>query len=247
MKKPAEMLLKLLPLLCALALLFCSCSAKEQPGPTNMNNAPSNSTADSAVKHEVYADNSHKNSQVSVTYPVFSGADMQEINIDIYAFVKDFAELYYGQDYTDLQLELTFEVKRYDAEYLSIAFTGTGNIRTAAHANNLFLTKNYDLQKKQAITLSALHTIDRAFADALYAAAEEQFIALARQDSSFDAETMWEIFQADYPTADALLPVLQKCDSDPTSCQSYITRDAIGVSLPVSHVSGDHIEVEVAF
>lgn len=230
-----------------LTLLLCSCSAKNQTDSTNMNNISSNSTADSAVKHEVYADNSHKNSQVSVTYPVFSGADMQEINIDIYAFVKDFAELYYGQDYTDLQLELTFEVKRYDAEYLSIAFTGTGNIRTAAHANNLFLTKNYDLQKMEPITLSALHTIDRAFADALYAAAEEQFIALARQDSSFDAETMWEIFQADYPTADALLPVLQKCDTAPTSCQSYITRDAIGVSLPVSHVSGDHIEVEVAF
>lgn len=230
-----------------LACLLCSCGAKEQTDSTNMNNISSNSTADSAVKRKVYADTSHKNSQVSVAYPVFSGADMQEINADIYAFAKNFAELYYGQDYTDLQLELTFEVKRYDAEYLSIAFTGTGNVRTAAHPNNLFLTKNYDLQKKQPITLSALHTIDRAFADALYAAAEEKFTALARQDSSFDAETMWEIFQADYPTADALLPVLQKCDTDPTDCQSYITRNAIGVSLPVSHAGGDHIEVEVAF
>ena len=230
-----------------LALLLCACGAKEQTDATSMGNLSSNSTADSAVKREVYADNSHKNSQVSVAYPVFSGADMQEINADIYAFAKDFAELYYGQDYADLQLELTFEVKRYDAEYLSIAFTGTGNVRTAAHPNNLFLTKNYDLQKKQPITLSALHTIDRAFADALYTAAEEQFTALARQDSSFDAETMWEILQADYPTADALLPVLQKCDTDPTSCQSYITRNAIGISLPVSHAGGDHIEVEVAF
>lgn len=230
-----------------LACLLCACGAKEQTDSTNMNNISSNSTADSAVKREVYADTSHKNSQVSVAYPVFSGADMQEINADIYAFAKDFAELYYGQDYTDLQLELIFEIKRYDSEYLSIAFTGTGNVLTAAHPNNLFLTKNYDLQKKQPITLSALHTIDRAFADALYTAAEEKFIALARQDSSFDAETMWEIFQADYPTADALLPVLQKCDTDPTSCQSYITRNAIGVSLPVSHAGGDHIEVEVAF
>ena len=224
-------------------LLLCSCGTQGETDSTT----PSSVTADSAVKREVYADNSHKNSQVSVVYPVFSGADMQKINADIYTFAKNFAELYYGQDYTDLQLELTFEVKRYDSEYLSIAFTGTGNIRTAAHPNNLFLTKNYDLQKKQAITLSALHTIDRAFADALYTAAEEQFTALARQDSSFDAETVWEIFQADYPTADALLPVLQKCDTDPTRCQSYITRNAIGVSLPVSHAGGDHIEVEVAF
>lgn len=224
-------------------LLLCACDTQGETDSTT----PSSVTADSAVKREVYADNSHKNSQVSVAYPVFSGADMQKINADIYTFAKNFAELYYGQDYTDLQLELTFEVKRYDSEYLSIAFTGTGNVRTAAHPNNLFLTKNYDLQKKQAITLSALHTIDRAFADALYTAAEEQFTALARQDSSFDAETVWEIFQADYPTADALLPVLQKCDTDPTRCQSYITRNAIGVSLPVSHTGGDHIEVEVVF
>lgn len=224
-------------------LLLCACDTQGETDSTT----PSSVTADSAVKREVYADNSHKNSQVSVVYPVFSGADMQKINADIYTFAKNFAELYYGQDYTDLQLELTFEVKRYDSEYLSIAFTGTGNVRTAAHPNNLFLTKNYDLQKKQAITLSALHTIDRAFADTLYTAVEEQFTALSRQDSSFDAETMWKIFQADYPTADALLSVLQKCDTDPTSCQSYITRNAIGVSLPVSHVGGDHIKVEVAF
>lgn len=224
-------------------LLLCACGTQGETDSTT----PSSVTADSAVKREVYADNSHKNSQVSVAYPVFSGADMQKINADIYTFAKNFAELYYGQDYTDLQLELTFEVKRYDSEYLSIAFTGTGNVRTAAHPNNLFLTKNYDLQKKQAITLSALHTIDRAFADTLYTAVEEQFTALSRQDSSFDAETMWKIFQADYPTADALLSVLQKCDTDPTSCQSYITRNAIGVSLPVSHVGGDHIKVEVAF
>lgn len=224
-------------------LLLCACGTQGETDSTT----PSSVTADSAVKREVYADNSHKNSQVSVTYPVFSDADMQKINADIYTFAKNFAELYYGQDYTDLQLELTFEIERYDSEYLSIAFTGTGNVRTAAHPNNLFLTKNYDLQKKQAITLSALHTIDRAFADTLYTAVEEQFTALSRQDSSFDAETMWKIFQADYPTADALLSVLQKCDTDPTSCQSYITRNAIGVSLPVSHVGGDHIKVEVAF
>lgn len=160
-------------------LLLCSCGTQGETDSTT----PSSVTADSAVKREVYADNSHKNSQVSVTYPVFSGADMQKINADIYTFAKNFAELYYGQDYTDLQLELTFEVKRYDSEYLSIAFTGTGNVRTAAHPNNLFLTKNYDLQKKQAITLSALHTIDRAFADTLYTAVEEQFTALSRQAS----------------------------------------------------------------
>lgn len=160
-------------------LLLCACGTQGETDSTT----PSSVTADSAVKREVYADNSHKNSQVSVTYPVFSGADMQKINADIYTFAKNFAELYYGQDYTDLQLELTFEVKRYDSEYLSIAFTGTGNVRTAAHPNNLFLTKNYDLQKKQAITLSALHTIDRAFADTLYTAVEEQFTALSRRDS----------------------------------------------------------------
>ena len=160
-------------------LLLCFCGTQGETDSTT----PSSVTADSAVKREVYADNSHKKSQVSVTYPVFSGADMQKINADIYTFAKNFAELYYGQDYTDLQLELTFEVKRYDSEYLSIAFTGAGNVRTAAHTNNLFLTKNYDLQKKQAITLSALHTIDRAFANTLYTAVEEQFTALSRRDS----------------------------------------------------------------
>lgn len=240
--------------LCVFCTLFCLSGCN----PLERKNLPQDSSdffepsvqnehsgTESNVQDAVYTDVSHQNSRVSCIYPVFYGESMQEINDDILASVKGFAENYYGKTYTDLQLELTYKIKRYDSNYLSLVFTGTGNVSTAAYPIDLFWTKNYDLQKKQIITLSALHTIDYKFAEALYVAVQEKFTSLAQQDSSFDAAVMWEIFQAYYPTVDALLSVLQKCDTDSTSCQSYITRKTIGVSLPVPHVGGDHVEAEV--
>lgn len=236
---------KVVVLISFAAALLClsACASPEMPAAVEVTTSTVETTAaqssdaatDFSVRREVYTDTSHTNSQISIAYPVFAAENMQEIHADILNFVTGFAAAYYGEAYSDLQLELTYEIKRYDTEYLSVAFTGTGNVSTAAYPTNLFQTRTYDLQSGQAVTLAELRPVDDAFAQALYAAAQQQI-----------SPELWEVFQADYPSADVLLSALQSCDTDSFSCQSYITPQAVGVSIPVRHVGGDHIEVEVA-
>lgn len=233
----------ILILFAAALLCLSACAAPKMPAAVEVTAgagetaaAPSTDAAvDFSVRDEVYTDTSHANSQISITYPVFAAEGMQEINADILDFVTGFAEAYYGETFSDLQLELTYEIKRYDTEYLSIAFTGTGSVRTAAYPTSLFQTRTYDLQSGWAVKLSMLHPVDEAFAETLYAAVQESV-----------SSEIWEVFQADYPNADALLSALQSCDADSWSCQSYVTPQTVGVSIPVRHVGGDHIEAEIA-
>ncbi len=229
-------------------LIFCfsGCGTFDRQKKTESSNAGKVLTQgevnsfDFSVRSEIYRDISHQNSQITITYPVFLQEDMQEINADIVSFAADFAKEKYGADYVDLHLDLSYEIKRYDSAYLSIVFEGVGNVDTAAYPNNLFVTKNYDLRQKKEITLFNLCTVNTKFAEKAYAA----FL----QELSFteNAELV-QMFQAGYPDADALLRTLFSCDGTVEDCQSYMTPQSIGISVPIVHAGGDHVEAEIAY
>lgn len=173
----------------------------------------------------LFEDHAHANSTVSVVYPVFK--DMQIVNDWIADFAASYAEKAYGADYTDLELNLEYTVKRQDSKYISIVFEGTGNVRTAAHPNSIFVAKTFDLQNQKEVNPTDICAIDTHFAEEVYTA--------FCKDTSIAAE-----FQKVYPSADALLKVLQTEDT-----QIYFTEKSVGVSVPVPHAIGDHMETEV--
>lgn len=215
----------------------------------NMPNAEENThTAETeipytSVRREVYTDDAHPNSRISIAYPVFLQSGMEEINADIADFVSSFVTEEYGENISDLDLEINYEIKRYDAAYLSILFEGTGNVYTAAYPNNLFVTKNYDIQQTKEITLGDICTVDTVFAEKLYAAMQQK----VEGDSYYGTETDSDaIMQMICPDTAVLLRELLTCDMDLDGCQSYLTPQAIGISLPVPHALGDHVEVEIS-
>lgn len=173
----------------------------------------------------VFEDESHTNSTVSVTYPVFE--NMQMINGQIADFAASFASKTYDADYTDLELNLKYTVKRYDSKYISIVFEGMGNVRTAAYPNSIFVTKTYDLQTQKEVKPTEICKIDTHFAEEVYSA----FCG----NASLSAE-----FQSVYPDTDALLTALQTEDT-----QIYFTDKSVGVSIPVPHAIGDHMETAI--
>lgn len=172
-------------------------------------------------QNAVFEDKSHANSTVSIVYPVFE--NIQTVNDWIAEFASSYAEQEYGADYTDLELHLKYTVKRYDSKYISIIFEGTGNVYSAAHPNNIFVAKIYDLQNQKEITATDICTVDTKVAEQVY--------------MSFRSHALFSEFQTVYPDANALLEALQTKDS-----QIY---KSIGVSVPVPHAIGDHIETEV--
>lgn len=198
--------------------------------------------SDAAVQRAVYTDSSRPNSRISIAYPVLLQSGMEWVNADIADFAASLVTEVYGENASDLDLEIDYEIKRYDAAYLSIAFVGTGNVHTAAHPNNLFVTKNYDIQQNKEITLADICTVDTAFAEKVYAVIQQKV-----EENLYDgAETdSAAIMQTICPDTDALFRALLTCDRDITCCQSYLTPQAVGISLPVPHALGDHFEVEI--
>lgn len=100
---------------------------------------------DGEAIEQLFVDTSHQNSEVSIAYPHFVQDDMKEINQNISEFVSTIAVQIYGEDYKDLQLKMTYKVTQCNSSYLSIVFEGLGNVKTSAHPNNLYLTRNYEL------------------------------------------------------------------------------------------------------
>lgn len=173
----------------------------------------------------VFEDKSHGNSTVSIAYPVFD--NMPTVNKWIADFAASYADTVYDADYTDLELNLKYTVKRQDSKYISIVFEGIGNVRTAAHPNSVFVAKTFDLENQKEVNPTDIRAIDTHFAEEVYAA--------FCKDTSIAAE-----FQNTYPDTDTLLKALQTEDA-----QIYFTEKGVGVSVPVPHAIGDHMETEV--
>lgn len=173
----------------------------------------------------VFEDKSHANSIVSITYPVFQ--NFPSANEWIADFATSYAEKTYGVNYTDLELNLKYTVKRYDREFLSIVFEGMCNLRTAAHPEHIFIAKTFNLQRQQEVKPTDICKIDIPFSEKAYTAFCEN-------------TSVSERFQTIYPDVDTLLTALQ---SD--NAQIYFTQTCVGISIPVPYAIGSHMETEV--
>lgn len=203
--------------------IFGGCRKKQE-------NNPLTSQKNEIYRQSLFTDASHENSKVSVKYPEFTEEGMQKINGEIAAFANGLAEKLYDKDYKDLQLDIDFMVKRLDGKFLSIAFYGTGNVRTAAHPNNILVTQNFDLTGQKRVILSDIYNVDTDFMENVKQKMAEQYSA---------------DIVSQFSDEEKLLSDLQKCDTEVYECQSYLTEHGVTVCLPVPHAIGDYIEVEL--
>ncbi|MNC29007.1 hypothetical protein D3C75_772400 [compost metagenome] len=149
---------------------------------------------------------------------------------------------YYDNSTEGLILEIDYQIQRQDEEVLSIQYAGSGYVEGAAHPNNMFYTTNVDLQKGNLIRLKDVVEINRDFA--------EKLIAGKFQIAESVVATKEEIL--DYLnlfTTEELIERFKNADSldnigtdDQSDIFSYFTADSIGISVGVSHASGDHAE-----
>ncbi|MDO4154186.1 MAG: hypothetical protein Q4E21_04975 [Clostridia bacterium] len=186
-----------------------------------------------AIVRETLHDTSHSQSEIRIAYPVFVNNSMEIINQDIFSFVSEITSNIYGTDYENLYLQMDYEIKLFNQKYLSIVFHGLGESQSA-YPNNIFLTRNYDLEQHTNITLSDLYCLDMDFAQKIYSRIEIQ-----------KETNIIEIFKADYSTINAFSQTLLSCDTNTSSFQSYLTTEGIGVCMPIRHVGGDYVTIEL--
>lgn len=184
---------------------------------------------------------------VEVLYPQLAGmadtAFMKTVNALIEEnalapYIEAVAALEEGQTY---EAEAYFDIKYQSKDLLSIAFGSYNNFTPSVHPYQLFYSLNIDMNTGNALSLADLvPNIDESFAEAVangtYAGEYEEDVVPQLREGTFgqpaDLENL--LFQL-------------KDDSAVTGIYAYVTEDALGISLPVGHAMGDHIEFEVTF
>ena len=181
--------------------------------------------------YENVIDKSYLEKEINITYPVlYTKPDKINALIEREA-VSIFDLTYYG-DSENLTLDIDYKISYMDEEIISIIFKGYGDRKYSNHPTYQFYTLNIDLVTGEKLVLSDIVDVDAVIND------------LNEKNYSFvmyETESVSERYYInDYVEFDALY----SCDSG-NFVYSYVTKDGIGLSIPVYHAIGDHKEVEI--
>lgn len=133
----------------------------------------------------------------------------------------------YSTQYLHISGCLSFESE----ELISLVFTGTQNVKSAAHPNEVFFSINVDIPSAQRIGIADVYSVD----DTLYSA----FL----QHVSSERIPRNELMTLNIFEKDAFLEGLTK--ESEKGLYSYFTPTHVGISYPVAYALGNHIEAEI--
>lgn len=185
----------------------------------------------------------YTNKNIKVEYPQIvylkNEAKQDEMNkvikkVALAHFLETMQSLEPGQTY---EAEGTYEIKLKRNDMLSIAFKSYNNIWPSAHPFQLFYTLNIDLSKGKQLCLSDfVPKIDRDFIDLLKKAKY-----VGELGSEFEEQIKEQVF-TQYNDEQLILALI---NSEEHNIYFYITENALGISIPIAHVAGDHAEFEI--
>lgn len=187
----------------------------------------------------VFTDTSHENSNVKVEYPQIKGKGHKTVNELIKSFAKDFAVNVYSDDYSNLDLEVSYRISYQDSELLSIVFYGFGNVSTAAYPNELLFAINVDLSDSKVLSFSDIFTVNNESLKIVGDNYHEQFILKKFGGSTNDNAKVYE--DISYIGADRLRDII----SDDT--KFYLSEKSITICIELQHAVGDNFEIEVEY
>lgn len=182
----------------------------------------------------VFTDVSHVNSHVTIYYPriIDDSVEAARANQLIYEKITSYPVQFYGNDYMDLTLEISYDLFVWQ-DYVSIVFKGMGNVLSAAYPNSHYFTMNFSLDSYEPVRLRDLYNVDTAFVELFKNALTQQY----------DKQKV-QFFEAEY-TNIQILEMLATCDEDGSFCYSSFSEHKIVVSVPIRHAGGDYLEVAI--
>lgn len=192
---------------------------------------------------------------ICVAYPVVPSAEANVVNTVIHDFIRQETERLCSNDcnvtdaaekpadilpeYSLYLLELDYRMASFSDEMISIIFEGLFSYKKAAYPLHVFFTLNIDPANGQRISFADRYVID----DALY----DVFAAYARKDITEKAGGAWPenwgSFSETICDKDAFLDGL----SSSNDFHVFYTDEGIGISYPVPHIMGDHLEVVLPY
>jgi len=226
-------------LLLVISIAFMGCS------PSGVTVQALNPANQAAVQEYEIVPEDYENGSVHIRYPQLRQLNapperMQMINALLRA--EALKGLHYYKDTTHpYTLSIDFTVTLRSSKLLSVQYRGSGYVDGAAHPNPLFYTTNVDLVRGNRLKLDDFVPIDgrlvHKFKHGRFKAVNPRMASLPEQLSK---DELMRMFQR----ADDLDRIGTEDQSDTFS---YLTKEALGISIGVGHAAGGHAEFEIRY
>ncbi|MFC5450349.1 polysaccharide deacetylase family protein [Paenibacillus aestuarii] len=226
-------------LLLVLSFVFMGCSPN---GVTVQALNPANQAA--VQEYEVVSED-YENGAIHIRYPQLRQLNapperQQMINALLRAEALK-GQLYDKDTTQPYTLDIDFTVTLRSSKLLSVQYRGSGYVEGAAHPNPLFYTTNVDLVRGNRLRLEDLVPIDRRL---VHKFKRGRFKALNPLMASLHEQL----------SKDELVRMFQRADDldrmgteDQSDTFSYLTKEALGISIGVGYAAGGHAEFEIRY
>ena len=200
-----------------------------------------NTSAKYYIQSYTLTDTSHQGSTVIIRYPQLVSAGSDKVNGVIKTKATKIASDYYGSDYANLSLDVDYHLTFNNDDWLSISFNGSGNVKTAAHPNDILQTMNINLKDGYEIKLTDIYNVNA------------DFVRVFRNEFSSQVKTRLAVIMGFSPAdTDSAASYLDQYDDQTltkylSNSYCYMTNDKIGISFEMPHAIGDHFETEIPY
>ncbi len=200
--------------------------------------------------YPVFADNDAVNASVKahtekLICEQIEGAWSPEEEIPAAVIQFDLPECPVQDEDTMLFIEMDVTVTRMDDAYISLFYEGLFNVKGTPHPSSLPEGLILDAKTGEILHLSDLYTVDEAFAEFVCGYFSEHGAEQHAQMLGISAEEIpAELFAK---TPERMLEWLLHCDDPYTTTTVFLAADGLGISLPLSHAVGDHMEIVIPY
>ncbi|MCL2153004.1 MAG: stalk domain-containing protein [Oscillospiraceae bacterium] len=187
--------------------------------------------------------NAYQSGSINIIYPQISGLANQKSQDFINALLKSEA-LKAMRFYSDFSESFTLEIKNNinlaTDRLLSVEYVGYGNVDGAAYPTNIFYTVNIDITQSKQLKLADIVNIN---AELLKNINNNNYL---KQNPDVTFEYLVDEILSDDANS-AIRDSDISLDNSIDGVCSYLKSDLLGISFPVRHAFGDHVEFEIKF
>jgi hypothetical protein len=218
-----------------------------EPGPEDIAPAeasPAETAGESQAPAEPFdfKEQTYAKDNISIKYPQIVGLSDTALQDTLNGIISDAALQGLEEMESGTEYEAAYTVSLNTPDVISIYFDSYYYVPGAAHPGLLLGGVIIDVPLKKAVLLNDLVTLDSAFAELLrkgeYSSMNYEMTDEIRSSiEDYLAETDDEF----------LLNELMNSGTSVWSSGTYLTPDALVVSVSVAHVLGDHIEISIGY
>ena len=148
-------------------------------------------------------------------------------------------------DFIGQQLVVEYNIRRCDEDYLSVTFEGQFNSAGAAHPLNYFASLTINRKTGKRVTLPQLYRVDDDFVRQVQEAFADQVPSRLFEMGCIPSEIS-EQTEKVLGAYSIERKGLQQADGN-GGYYSFLTEKGLGISIPVAHAIGDHMEFWIAY